>query len=245
MRQITIIYLLHTGHWAIAKPATHVALEERSGKFIFTSLQQQVRNVWERKLQVNSETLIPILIAAAVVIAASLIAWLAIRKWRSQKLRERFGPEYDYTMEIVGDRRAAEETLAEREKRINKVEIRTLNEDEKVRYQGEWIEIQANFVDNPSKSVEEANRLITEVMITRGFPVADFEQRAADLSVMYPDFVSNYRNAHDIAMKNQRNGTSTEELRQAMVYYRSLFEELLGAEEINDIDVEEKEAVTQ
>jgi hypothetical protein len=148
-------------------------------------------------------------------------------------------------MGVVGDRRAAEETLMEREKRIKKVEIRTLNEDEKVRYRGEWSEIQANFVDSPSRSVEEANRLIMEVMSLRGFPVADFDQRAADLSVMYPDFVSNYRNAHEIAMKNQRNGTSTEELRQAMVYYHSLFEELLGIEEVNDVEVEEREVVIQ
>ena len=194
----------------------------------------------------NTEILISVLIAAAVMIAAGLVAWLAIRRWRSQKLREKFGPEYDYTMEIVGDRRSAEETLAEREKRISKLEIRALNEDEKVRYHGEWIDIQANFVDNPSKSVEEANRLITEVMITRGFPVADFEQRAADLSVMYPEFVSNYRNAHDIAIKNQSNGTSTEELRQAMVYYRSLFDELLGKVEVKQVDsTTEKKVVNQ
>lgn len=193
----------------------------------------------------NTEILIPVLIAAVVVIALSITSLFAVQKWRSQKLREKFGPEYDYTMGVVGDRRAAEETLMEREKRIKKVEIRTLNEDEKVRYRGEWNEIQANFVDNPSRAVEEANRLIMEVMSLRGFPVADFDQRAADLSVIYPEFVSNYRNAHEIAMKNQRNGTSTEELRQAMVYYHSLFEELLGVEEVNDVEVEEREVVIQ
>jgi len=197
---------------------------------------------------VNTETLIsilPILIAAAVVIAASLIAWLAIRRWRSHKLREKFGPEYDYTLEKVGDRRAVEETLQEREKRVNQLDIRTLKEDERVRYHDEWIEIQSKFVDNPSQSIEEANQLITEVMIARGFPVADFEQRAADLSVMYPDFVPNYRDAYSIAMRNRADGTSTEELRQAMVYYRSLFEELLGTMEDTDVEVKEKEAVAQ
>jgi len=194
---------------------------------------------------VNTETLILILIAAAVLLTASLIAWLAIRRWRSHKLRGKFGSEYDYTMEKVGDRRAVEETLAEREKRVSKLEIRALHDDERDRYHGEWIEIQANFVDDPTKSVEEANRLITEVMIARGFPVADFEQRAADLSVMYPEFVSNYRSAYDIALKNQRNGASTEELRQAMVYYRSLFEELLGTVEANEVEVNEQEVVAK
>ncbi len=121
-----------------------------------------------------------------------------------------------------------EETLSEREKRVSKLDIRVLDENERDRYQGEWVEIQAHFVDNPSKSVDDCNRLITEVMVTRGFPVADFEQRAADLSVMYPDFVPNYRSAYAIALKNKRNETTTEELRQAMIYYHSLFDELLG-----------------
>jgi hypothetical protein len=194
---------------------------------------------------VNTETLFSILIAAAVLIVAGLLILIAIRRWRSQKLRQKFGPEYDYTMEKVGDRRTAEETLAEREKRVSKLEIRALNKEQKVRYHGDWIEIQANFVDNHSKSIEEANQLITEVMIARGFPVANFEQRAEDLSVMYPDFVSNYRNAYDIAMRNQHDGTSTEELRQAMVYYHSLFEELLGTNEVTEVEVKEKEVVTQ
>lgn len=193
----------------------------------------------------NTETLIPILIAAAVLIVISLLILVAVQKGRSQRLRHKFGPEYNYTLEKTGDRRAAEEALAEREKRVNELEIRPLNEDERVRYHGEWLEIQAKFVDNPSKSVEEANRLITEVMIARGFPVADFEQRAADLSVIYPDFVPNYRNAYDIAMRNQADGASTEELRQAMVYYRSMFEELLGTVDETEEKVKEKEIVTQ
>ena len=100
------------------------------------------------------------------------------------------------------------------------------------------------FVDDPAKSVKEANRLITEVMIGRGFPVADFEQRAADVSVMYPDFVSNYRNAHAIASKNQNGGASTEELRQAMVYYHSLYTELLGTEDGKEVTYKEKVVTT-
>ena len=193
----------------------------------------------------TTETMIQILIAAAVLIVGGIGIWFALRLSRSRNLRQKFGPEYDYTMEKVGDRRAVEETLAEREKRISKLDIRSLDEAERDRYHGEWLEIQADFVDNPSKSVDSGNRLITEVMVARGFPVADFEQRAADLSVMYPDFVINYRNAYAIALKNKGNQTSTEELRQAMVYYHSLFEELLGAADERFIEAKEKEVVTQ
>jgi len=181
-----------------------------------------------------------ILILVAVLIVAGLGVWFANRGRRSQKLRDKFGPEYDYTMEKVGDRHAAEDALKEREKRISKLDIRALDEKERDRYHEEWIGIQANFVDDPSKSVEQANRLISEVMIARGFPVADFEQRASDLSVMYPEFVSNYRNANAIALKNQSSGSSTEELRQAMVYYRSLYNELLGTVEVNEVEAEKE-----
>ncbi len=191
----------------------------------------------------DTNTLILILIAVVVLIVAGIVAWLAIRWRRSQKLREKFGPEYDYTMKKVGDRQLAEETLAEREKRVNQLAIRDLEPDKQDRYHTEWIEIQADFVDEPSESVEEANRLITEIMIARGFPVADFEQRAADISVVYPDFVSNYRNAYAIAEKNQHDGASTEELRQAMVYYRSVVEELLGIED-NHVENKVKEEAT-
>lgn len=187
----------------------------------------------------NTQTLIPILITAVVLIAAVVVAWSAILWGRSLKLRKKFGSEYNYTLEQTGDRRAAEAALAEREKRINKLEIHALDEEKRNRYHDEWLNIQAHFVDDPAKSVEQADRLITEVMVARGFPVADFEQRAADLSVMYPDLVSNYRSAYDIAMKNQNDGASTEDLRQAIVYYRSLFEELLG-----NVEAKEKEAVT-
>lgn len=180
----------------------------------------------------QTETLMIVLVAVAVLILTGLVIWMVIRNQRSQKLREKFGPEYDYIMEQSGDKHAAEETLAEREKRVNKLAIRSLDTDEWDHYHAEWVEIQADFVDAPAESVEKANGLIKEVMEARGFPVADFEQRVADISVLYPDFVSNYRSAHDIALRNQRNGgVSTEDLRQAMVYYRSLFEELLETAE--------------
>jgi len=188
----------------------------------------------------KTETLILILIAVGILAVVVLAVLTGTRKGRSQKLREKYGPEYDFTMEKVGGQRKTEETLKEREKRVNKLDIRALDEHARERYHGEWNKIQTDFVDNPSKSVEQANRLIMEVMVARGFPVADIEQRAADLSVMYPNFVPNYRNAYAIALKNQHNEASTEELRQAMVYYHSLFEELLGT-----VEAKENEAATK
>ena len=186
------------------------------------------------------DLLISILIVAVILIAAGVAIWFAIRAWRSKKLREKFGPEYDYTMEKAGDRRTAEAALEERKKRVDQLVIRDLNVTEKNRYHEEWTKIQAHFVDNPSQSVLDANRLITEVMIVRGFPVADFEQRTADLSVMYPDLVSNYRSAYAIASKDQSSTATTEELRQAMVDFRSMAAVVLGVESANEGEAGEK-----
>ena len=196
------------------------------------------------------EILILIVIAVAVLAAAALITWFALSRWRSKKLHDKFGSEYDYTLEKAGDQRTAERTLVEREKRVNQLNIHTLDENERDRYQGDWLQIQADFVDDPSKSVKDADRLITEVMIARGFPVADFEQRAEDLSVLYPESVSNYRNAHTIATNNGGNGshgTSTEDLRQAMVVYHSLFEVLVGPMKVEESknNGKVKELITQ
>jgi hypothetical protein len=177
----------------------------------------------------NTQILIPILAAVAVLIAIGLIVWLILLNTRSWRLKKKFGPEYSYTLEKMGDRRSAESSLQEREKRVVKLDIHPLNEHEKERYHTEWTGIQASFVDDPAQSVEKANRLITEVMIARGFPVSDFEQRAADLSVLYPNFAPLYRQANSIATRNKdSDSVSTEELRKAMVNYHSLFDQLLG-----------------
>jgi hypothetical protein len=189
---------------------------------------------------VNSQTQVLILVVVVVLIVAVLVVWTVLRRRRSQNLKEKFGPEYDVALEKAGDRHTAEGTLDERAKRITKLNIRDLNPNERDRYLAEWNGIQTLFVDNPSNAVKEANRLITEVMIARGFPVADFDQRAEDLSVLYPDFIANYRNANAIALKNKSNGASTEELRQAMVNYGSLFKELLGTVEGKDVAYTEK-----
>jgi len=189
----------------------------------------------------NNDTLIPTLIAAIVLVAIGLVAVIAFRGWRSQKLRDKFGSEYDHIVDELGDLRAAEETLVQREKRVNRLDIHDLEEHRRQGYRREWLGIQASFVDDPSGAIKEADRLVTEVMIARGFPVEDFEQRAADLSVLYPEVVSKYRKANAVADKNERNEASTEELRQAIVYYHILFDELLGSEETVEVEAEEKE----
>jgi hypothetical protein len=173
-----------------------------------------------------------ILLGVGLLILIGLLAWAMTRRRHTQQLQEKFGPEYDYTIDRTGNRRKAEAELEEREKRVEAMEIQELAPEEHARYLDAWRETQAAFVDEPGEAVREANRLIKEVMQARGFPVVDFEQRAADLSVLYPQVVTNYRAAHRIAVKHEQGGVSTEELRQAMVHYRSLFEELLETEEI-------------
>ena len=186
-----------------------------------------------------------IIIAVAVLIAIGIGIMFAASTRRSKKMREKYGPEYDLTKEKAGSKSAAEAALVEREKRITKLDIRELNQTERDRYHTEWTGIQADFVDEPPKALEKANLLVTELMMARGFPVADFEQRAADVSVLYPNVVANYRHANEIAVKNQRGEASTEELRQAMVHYRSLFEELLGSAKVNDVAAGDQKGVTQ
>ena len=179
----------------------------------------------------DTNTLMLIVIAVAVLVLLGLGAWVLSQRRHYQQLKEKFGPEYDYTLEKLGDKKRAELELEEREKRLESLSIRALRSDERDIFLREWREIQSRFVDEPSYAVREADRLIKEVMQARGFPVTDFEQRAADVSVIYPEVVPNYRNARQIADKNERDGADTEELRQALVYYRSLFEQLLESKE--------------
>jgi FtsZ-interacting cell division protein ZipA len=174
---------------------------------------------------VDNTTIILIVFVAIVIIG--LVAWMASRKRHTEKLREKYGTEYDYTVNRAGDRRQAEAELDEREERVKALEIRPLSTTERDRFSEEWKRTQAQFVDQPVESVEKADQLIIEVMKARDFPMADFEQRAADISVLYPNVVPNYRSAHEIAAKNERGEADTEDLRQAMVFYRSLFGELL------------------
>ena len=166
-----------------------------------------------------------VVVAVLIIIAAALIA----RRRRTDQLRRTFGPEYDRTLrEQEGDTRRTEATLMEREKRVEKFPLRTLSPVDREGYAMEWASVQRRFVDDPSAAVGTADRLVGRVMLDRGYPMADFEQRAADISVSYPAVVQNYRAAHDIVTRHQDGGVSTEDLRRAMVHYRSLFDELLA-----------------
>ena len=165
------------------------------------------------------------IVIALIVIAA--IAYFASRKQRSKKLREHFGPEYDRVVRQEGDTRKAEGVLEFREKRREKFKIRPLPEADRSSFAVRWKEVQARFVDDPRGAVTVADSLVTDVMQLRGYPIGEFDQRAADLSVDYPMIVDNYRAAHDIALRHSAGKASTEDLRQAMVHYRALFQELL------------------
>jgi hypothetical protein len=168
-----------------------------------------------------------IFIVAVVIVALVAVVFLYIRRRRSKYLREDFGSEYKHAVKKYGDQRKAEEELAARKDRVSKLEIRSLSAEEQSRFSDAWRKTQGRFVDEPSRAVTEADGLVKEVMRSRGYPVGDFEQRAADISVDHPNVVTNYRTAHDIAIRNKSGKATTEELRQVMVHYRSLFEELL------------------
>jgi len=169
-----------------------------------------------------------IVLVAVVAVVVILVAWIVIRKRRTMALRQRFGPEYERTVREHGVARA-ENVLAAREKRVERFHIRELPRDQREHFVTEWRGVQSRFVDDPAGAVSEADLLVGQLMHARGYPTSDFEQRAADLSVEHPSVVDNYRAAHEIALRHSRNEANTEDLRNAMIYYRSLFENLLHA----------------
>jgi hypothetical protein len=167
-----------------------------------------------------------IVIGVGVVVVIALALFGADRR-RSQQLEEKFGSEYGRTVKERGDRRAAESELREREQERERLEIRTLSDRQKERYGREWEETQSAFVDNPSRALADADRLVAEVMRERGYPVDDFEQQAAVVSVDHPEVVANYREGHAIYLSSDRGEATTEDLRQALQHYRALFDDLL------------------
>lgn len=172
-----------------------------------------------------------IFIIAVAVVAIAAVAFWYTRRRRSETLRKEFGPEYRRAVDKYGDPTKAEAELVARRERVSKLELRTLTAEEQSRFSDAWKKTQARFVDEPSRAVNEADGLVKEVMRARGYPVGDFEQRAADVSVDHPTVVTNYRAAYDIASRNKSGNATTEDLRQAMVHYRSLFQELLAQPE--------------
>lgn len=175
----------------------------------------------------DTKTLIAIIIAvvAIVIIVAAL---LYEKRRRSEMLQQRFGPEYDRLVYMHRDPQRAETILSEREKRVSHLKLHTLPPAEQQRYLEQWTFVQKQFVDDPRGAVSAADRLVTDVMDARGYPMSEFNQRADDISVHYPGTVQNYRAAHDIVLRHNKGQASTEDLRRAMVHFRSLFDELLG-----------------
>src|SRR5687768_198981 len=166
-----------------------------------------------------------VLIVAALAVGGAVV-WY-VQQQRSRHLRERFGPEYERERNQVGDVKRAEANLAAREQRVQKLNIRALDAAEAARFGDVWRHIQTLFVDDPRGAINEADQLVNEVMTTKGYPMADFEQRAADISVDHPRVVEEYRAARAIAERNKMKTASTEDLRQAVIHYRALFTDLL------------------
>ncbi|MDQ0993787.1 hypothetical protein [Streptomyces sp. V3I7] len=176
----------------------------------------------------TTETLVAIIVPIVVLlllIAAGI--WLFTR--RRRHLQQRFGPEYERAVKSGEGKRSAERELHSREKRHRDLDIRELPEEDRERYAAEWRTTQERFVDQPGQSVDDADRLVTRVMKDRGYPTEDFDQQLKDLSVEHARTLEHYRDAHDISVRSEHGEATTEELRGAMVHYRSLFKELLGA----------------
>jgi len=181
------------------------------------------------------------IIAAVVVLGlAALGAWFLYQKKQSQKLQERFGPEYGRTVNELGSRTKGESELKAREKRVERLEIIALSPSEAARFSEAWQALQGRFVDNPKGVVVQAEQLVRELMQKRGYPMGDFERRAGDISVDHPDVVANYRAAQAIAVRDRQGSADTEELRKAVVHYRALFDELLEVREARQEMIAEK-----
>ena len=185
-------------------------------------------------------------IAVVLLVALAVAAWLVYRESRrkqSQRLQQRFGTEYSRVVTERGDRTKAEAELIAREKRVQRLQLVALSPQDAARFSDAWGQLQIRFVDNPRGVVVEADRLVRDLMVKRGYPMADFERRAADISVDHPAVVEAYRSARAIAVRDQRGEASTEELRKAVVHYRTLFDELLEVRHPRQIPPAKNEVV--
>jgi hypothetical protein len=176
-------------------------------------------------------------IAGVALLIASGVTWVVIRNKRSEGLKRRFGTEYDRAVKTSGSRNRAEADLASRTKRVERLDIHPLSAGDHDRFAERWRSTQASFVDSPAGAVSAAETLVEEVMRVRGYPVGDFDQRAADMSVDHPRFVANYREARELSLASQRGSARTEDLRQATVHYRALFEDLLETTDRTETEV--------
>jgi hypothetical protein len=178
-----------------------------------------------------STSAIVVAIVIAVLVVATAIA-LIIRNQRSKRLRTRFGPEYSRAIEETGSKSQAEAKLEKLERRVERFDLRPLSPVARANFVAAWQKIQARFVDDPKGALTEADKLIQGVMAARGYPVTDFYQRAADISVNHPLIVEHYRAGHEIAVQHSKGRASTEDMRQAMIHYRTLFAELADEPEL-------------
>ena len=185
-----------------------------------------------------------VLVAVIFLVIGGVLAMAVMRAQRTKRLKERFGPEYDRAVNEMGDKRQAEDDLDARLAHVNTLNIRPLTPEEVNRYALQWQKTQTEFVDEPLTALQKADHLIREVMKARGYPVEDFEQRAADISVDYPELVTDYRGLHMIAVKEADDKVSTEEMRQAMVHGRALFENLVSTStSTQEEDINQKEKI--
>jgi len=182
------------------------------------------------------DTWVWIVIAVVAAIVLLGVVWTATRARKTRSLQDRFGREYDRTVEHAGGRREAERELREREKRHDELQLRPLRPEARDEYVREWKATQTRFVDDPKGAVRDADDLVQRVMKDRGYPVADFEQRAADVSVEHPQVVEKYRTAHGIAQASERGEASTEDLRHSVRHYRALFVELLDVDDEEEVE---------
>jgi hypothetical protein len=202
-------------------------------------------HVYLRTLQVGrsemdlTNTTTIMIVVVILLVVGSLLAMALIRVQRTKRLKDQFGPEYERAVSEVGDSRQAEKELEERIAHVHTLNIRPLTAEEVNRYALEWQETQREFVDEPLGALQKADRLIREVMKAKGYPVEDFEQRAADISVDYADLVTDYRGMHRIAIK-EKDGVDTEEMRQAMVHGRALFKNLIKQDSKEGFNQKEK-----
>jgi hypothetical protein len=184
-------------------------------------------------LSALSPVQIAIIIAVVVLLVVGIAILFSVRKRKTERLRTQFGgAEYNRAVKEGGSRQKAEAVLDKRADRVESFHIQPLGPGDRARFVESWRGVQARFVDSPGGAVMEADQLLRDVMSTRGYPVSDFEQRAADISVDHPLVLEHYRSAHEIAVRQTQEQASTEDLRQAMIHYRTLFEELVGEPEL-------------
>src|SRR6266487_1336570 len=191
----------------------------------------------------DTSTIIVLVLAVVVVLAIAAAIWFYMLKQRTKQLRSKFGAEYNRAVRAEGDMKQAEQVLQERQKRVEKLNIRPLSTEERDNFAQAWEQEQAHFVDEPAIALDNADRLVKEVMNVRGYPVDDFEQRVADVSVDHPAVVQNYRIAHAIAVRNHDEEVTLEKLREAMLHYRALFADLLhdgGVKPVRQVSPDEQ-----